>query len=115
MDFIAFKGMMFWRVQLAGVCYGQYCRLWHDPSVFFAGYGGERLVAMLIFGSCITFVLSVDMPSLARISADAVAIWVALAAVEKVGRVPGHTFQGCCKNVIMQTGTGSVWYDERND
>ena len=40
---------------------------------------------MLTFGSCITFVLPVDVSSLAKISADAVARWVTLAAVEKVG------------------------------
>ena len=45
---------------------------------------------MLTFGSCITFVLPVDMSSLAKISADAVARWVTLAAVAKVGRVPCH-------------------------
>jgi hypothetical protein len=52
----------------------------------------ERLAAMLVFGSCITFVLSVDVSSLAKISADAAARWVTLAAEEKVGRVPCHTF-----------------------
>jgi len=70
---------------------------------------------MLTFGSCVTFVLSVDVSSFAKISADAVARWVTLAAVEKVGRVPCHTFLDCCKNVIMQTSTSSVWDDERND
>ena len=70
---------------------------------------------MLTFGSCITFVLPVDVSSLAKISADAVARWVTLAAVEKVGMVPCHTFQDCCKNVIMQTSSSSVWDDERND
>jgi hypothetical protein len=45
---------------------------------------------MLTFGSCITFVLPVDWSSLAKISADAVARWETLAAVEKVGRVPCH-------------------------
>jgi len=57
---------------------------------------------MLTFGSCVTFVLSVDVSSLAKISADAVARWVTLAAVEKVGRVPCHTFLDCCKNVISK-------------
>ena len=71
-------------------------------------------MAMLSFGSCITLVLSVYMPPLAKISADAVARWVTLAAVEKVGRVPCHNFQDCCKNVIMQTSNSSVW-DERNE
>jgi D-serine dehydratase len=69
---------------------------------------------MLTFGSCITFVLSVHVSSLAKISADAVARWVTLAAVEKVGRYR-VTFQDCCKNVIMQTSTSSVWDDERSD
>ena len=55
------------------------------------------------------------MSSLAKITADAVARWVTLAAEEKVGSVPCHTFQDCCKNVIMQTNTSSVWDDERND
>jgi len=60
---------------------------------------------MLMFGS---FVLSVDMSSLAKISADAVARWETFAAVEKAGRVPYHNFQDCCKNVKMQTSTSSV-------
>ena len=51
---------------------------------------------MLTFGSCINFVLPVDVSSLAKISADAFARWVTLAAVEKVGMVPCHTFQDCC-------------------
>jgi len=38
---------------------------------------------MLTFGSCITFVLSVDVSSFAKISADSVARWATLAAVEK--------------------------------
>jgi len=45
---------------------------------------------MLAFGSCITFVLPVDVSSLAKISANAVARWVTMATVEKVGRVPSH-------------------------
>ena len=69
------------------VCYGHCCSLWHDPC---AGHGGERLAAMLTFGSCINFVLPVDVSSLAKIFADAVARWMTLAAVEKVGRVPCH-------------------------
>jgi len=36
------------------------------------------------------FVLPVDVSSLAKISTDAVARWVTLAAVEKLGRVPCH-------------------------
>ena len=36
------------------------------------------------------FVLPVDVLSLPKTSADAVAGWVTLAAVEKVGRVPCH-------------------------
>ena len=59
--------------------------------------------------------LPVDVSSLAKVSADAVARWVTLAAVEKVGRVRCHTCQDCCKNVIMQTSTSSVWGYERND
>jgi len=38
-----------------------------------AGYDGERLAAMLLFGSYMTLVLPVDMSSLNKISADAVA------------------------------------------
>jgi len=69
---------------------------------------------MLTFGSCITFVPSVDVSSLAKISANAIARWVTFAAVEKVGSVPCHTFQDCFKTVIMQTSTSSIWDDERN-
>jgi hypothetical protein len=58
---------------------------------------------VLTFGSCITLVLSVYVPPFAKMCADAVARWETLAAIEKVGRVPCHTFQDCCKNVIMQT------------
>jgi hypothetical protein len=58
---------------------------------------------VLTFGSCITLVLSVHVPPLAKMCADAVARWDRLAAMEKVGRVPCHTFQECCKNVVMQT------------
>ena len=59
--------------------------------------------------------LPVDVSSLAKVSAVAVARWVTLAAVEKVGRVRCHTCQDCCKNVIMQTSTSSVWDEDRND
>jgi len=55
------------------------------------------------------------MPPRAKKSAHAVARWVTLAAVEKVGRLTCHTFQDYCKNVIMQTSTSSVWDGERND
>jgi hypothetical protein len=58
---------------------------------------------VLIFGSCITLVLSVYVRPLAKMCADAVVRWETLAAMEKVGRVPCHTFQDCCKTVIMQT------------
>ena len=91
-DVIAFKGVVLWRVQLAGLSVVDIavdCGMIH---LFFTGYGRGRLAAMLTFGSCVTFVLPVDVSSLAKISADAVARWVTLAAVEKVGRVPCHTF-----------------------
>ena len=58
---------------------------------------------MLTFGSCITLVLSVYVPPLAKTCADAVARWETLVAMEEVGRISCHTFQDCCKNVIMQT------------
>jgi hypothetical protein len=58
---------------------------------------------VLRFGSCVTLMLSVYVPPLAKMCSDAVARWGMLAAMEKVGRVPCHTFQDCCKSVIMQT------------
>jgi len=63
---------------------------------------------MLTFGSCINFVLPVDVTSLAKISVDAVARWATLAAVVNVGMVPCHTFKDCCKNVIIETSSSSV-------
>jgi len=56
---------------------------------------------VLTFGSCVTLVLSVYLQPLAKMCSDAVARWEMLAAMEKVGRVPCHTFQDFCKNVIM--------------
>ena len=38
------------------------------------------------------FCAAVDMSSLAKVSADAVARWLTFAAVEKVGRLSCHTF-----------------------
>jgi hypothetical protein len=48
--------------------------MWHDPSVFVQDMV-ERLAAVLIFGSNITFVLSVYLLPFVKISADAVARW----------------------------------------
>ena len=45
---------------------------------------------MLTFGSCISFVLPVDVSLLAKISADAVARWETLAAEQEVRVKPCH-------------------------
>jgi len=57
---------------------------------------------VLTFGSCTSCMLSFYVPTRAKISADAVARWATLPAVEKVGRLTCHTFKDCCKNIIMQ-------------
>ena len=72
-DVVVFKGMMLWRAQLAGLSVVDVIVDCGMILLFCAGYGGERLAAMLTFGSCIMFVLPVDVSSLVKISAGAVA------------------------------------------
>ena len=67
MDLIAFKVMMFRRVQIAGLSVTDIIVDCGMILLFFcAGYCGDRLAAMLIFGSCITFVLLLTCHHLPR-------------------------------------------------
>jgi len=88
MDVIVFKGMVLWRVQLSGLSVMDIivgcgmillfmCRIWCREIT-------SHVNNWILYYYC-------AVSSLAKISADAVARWVTMAAVEKVGRVPCHT------------------------